>query len=249
MVVLGNLPEIFKNSDALVIIPTFNEIENVEDIIRAVFALNKSFDILIVDDSSPDGTALKVKELQQEFHNRLHLEIRKEKQGLGVAYIHGFKWALNAGYDFILEMDADFSHNPNDLAKLYEACVNGADVTVGSRYADGINVVHWDIKRILLSYFASKYVRFITGIPVKDTTAGFVCYKRKVLETIDLNKIKFVGYAFQIEMKFKAWKHGFNIKEETIIFTDRIKGKSKMNSSIISEAVFGVIRMKWDGIN
>jgi dolichol-phosphate mannosyltransferase len=210
--------------------------------------LKKNFDILIVDDSSPDGTARKVTELQHLFPNRLYLEIRKEKQGLGVAYIHGFRWAIAAGYDYILEMDADFSHNPDDLPKLYEACVKGADVAVGSRYADGINVVHWDIKRILLSYFASKYVRIITQIPVKDTTAGFVCYKRAVLETIDLDKIKFVGYAFQIEMKFKAWKHGFNIEEVTIIFTDRIKGKSKMNSSIISEAVFGVIQMKIDGI-
>jgi len=236
------------SSDALVIIPTYNEIENIEDIIRAVFSLKKIFDILIVDDSSPDGTAQKVTELQHLFPNRLHLEIRKEKQGLGVAYIHGFRWAIAAGYDYILEMDADFSHNPDDLPKLYEACVKGADVAVGSRYADGINVVHWDIKRILLSYFASKYVRIITQIPVKDTTAGFVCYKRAVLETIDLDKIKFVGYAFQIEMKFKAWKHGFNIEEVTIIFTDRIKGKSKMNSSIISEAVFGVIQMKIDGI-
>jgi len=236
------------SSDALVIIPTYNEIENIEDIIRAVFSLKKNFDILIVDDSSPDGTAQKVTELQHLFPNRLYLEIRKEKQGLGVAYIHGFRWAIAAGYDYILEMDADFSHNPDDLPKLYEACVKGADVAVGSRYADGINVVHWDIKRILLSYFASKYVRIITQIPVKDTTAGFVCYKRAVLETIDLDKIKFVGYAFQIEMKFKAWKHGFNIEEVTIIFTDRIKGKSKMNSSIISEAVFGVIQMKIDGI-
>jgi dolichol-phosphate mannosyltransferase len=236
------------SSDALVIIPTYNEIENIEDIIRAVFSLKKNFDILIVDDSSPDGTARKVTELQHLFPNRLYLEIRKEKQGLGVAYIHGFRWAIAAGYDYILEMDADFSHNPDDLPKLYEACVKGADVAVGSRYADGINVVHWDIKRILLSYFASKYVRIITQIPVKDTTAGFVCYKRAVLETIDLDKIKFVGYAFQIEMKFKAWKHGFNIEEVTIIFTDRIKGKSKMNSSIISEAVFGVIQMKIDGI-
>jgi dolichol-phosphate mannosyltransferase len=247
-IVLINQATILTASDALVIIPTYNEIENIEEIIRAVFSLEKAFDILIVDDSSPDGTAQKVKDLQAEFPNRLHLEIRSEKQGLGVAYIHGFKWALNAGYEYVLEMDADFSHNPNDLPRLYEACVQGADVAVGSRYADGINVVHWDIKRILLSYFASKYVRLITGIPVKDTTAGFVCYKRKVLETIDLEQIKFVGYAFQIEMKYKAWKHGFDIKEVTIIFTDRVKGKSKMNSSIISEAVFGVIKMKIDGI-
>jgi len=246
---LENQSNTHKSSDALVIIPTYNEIENIEEIIRAVFSLEKKFDILIVDDNSPDGTNKKVHELQKEFQNRLFLEIRNEKQGLGVAYIHGFRWAINAGYDFILEMDADFSHNPNDLPRLYSACFNGADVVVGSRYAEGINVVHWDIKRILLSYFASKYVRFITRIPVKDTTAGFVCYRKSVLETIDLNNIKFVGYAFQIEMKFKAWKHGFKIKEETIIFTDRVKGKSKMNSSIISEAVFGVIKMKWNGIN
>ena len=247
--ILENYPTANRASDALVIIPTYNEIENVEAIIRAVFSLEKAFDILIVDDSSPDGTAQKVQELQTEFPNKLHLEIRKEKQGLGVAYIHGFRWALQAGYEYVLEMDADFSHNPNDLSRLYNACAEGADVVVGSRYADGINVVHWDIKRILLSYFASKYVRIITGIPVKDTTAGFVCYRRKVLETINLDEIKFVGYAFQIEMKFKAWKHGFNIKEVTIIFTDRIRGKSKMNSSIISEAVIGVIKMKIDGIN
>ena len=236
------------SSDALVIIPTYNEIENIEAIIKTVFSLEKAFDILIVDDSSPDGTAQKVVALQKEFPNRLHLEVRKEKQGLGIAYIHGFKWALQAGYDYIIEMDADFSHNPNDLPRLYNACLNGADVAVGSRYAKGISVVNWDIKRILLSYFASKYVRIITGIPVKDTTAGFVCYKRNVLETIDLDQIKFVGYAFQIEMKYKAWKHGFNIQEVTIIFTDRVKGKSKMNSSIISEAVVGVIKMRMNGI-
>jgi len=245
---LENQQAVITSSDALVIIPTYNEIENIEAIIRAVFALEKAFDILIVDDSSPDGTGEKVRELQTAFPNRLHLEIRKEKQGLGIAYIHGFKWAIKAGYEYIMEMDADFSHNPNDLPRLYEACISGADVAVGSRYAKGISVVNWDIKRILLSYFASHYVRIITGIPVKDTTAGFVCYKRKVLETIDLNKIKFVGYAFQIEMKFKAWKHEFNIKEVTIIFTDRVKGKSKMNSSIISEAVIGVLKMKLDGI-
>ncbi len=246
---MENQQAIPASKDALVIIPTYNEIENIEAIIKAVFSLEKKFDILIVDDSSPDGTAKKVKEIQTAFPNRLHLEIRKEKQGLGVAYIHGFKWALQAGYAYIMEMDADFSHNPNDLPRLYEACVLGADVAVGSRYAKGISVVNWDMKRILLSYFASHYVRIITGIPIKDTTAGFVCYKRKVLETINLDKIKFVGYAFQIEMKFKAWKHGFNIKEVTIIFTDRVKGKSKMNSSIISEAIFGVVKMKLGGIN
>jgi dolichol-phosphate mannosyltransferase len=236
-------------NDALVIIPTYNEKENIELIIRAVFALKKDFSVLVVDDNSPDGTAKIVTQLQKEFPQRLFIENRKEKQGLGVAYIHGFKWALKAGYEYIIEMDADFSHNPNDLPRLYKACADEkADVAVGSRYVDGINVVHWDIKRILLSYFASKYVRIITGIPVKDTTAGFVCYKRNVLETIDLNQIKFVGYAFQIEMKFKAWKHGFSIREVSIIFTDRIRGNSKMNSSIISEAIFGVLKMKIDGL-
>jgi dolichol-phosphate mannosyltransferase len=236
-------------NDALVIIPTYNEKENIELIIRAVFALKKDFSVLVVDDNSPDGTAKIVTQLQKEFPQRLFIENRKEKQGLGVAYIHGFKWALKAGYEYIIEMDADFSHNPNDLPRLYKTCADEkADVAVGSRYVDGINVVHWDIKRILLSYFASKYVRIITGIPVKDTTAGFVCYKRNVLETIDLNQIKFVGYAFQIEMKFKAWKHGFSIREVSIIFTDRIRGNSKMNSSIISEAIFGVLKMKIDGL-
>jgi dolichol-phosphate mannosyltransferase len=238
-----------KGADKLVIIPTYNEIENVEAIIRAVFALEEPFHILIVDDNSPDGTAAKVQKIQQEFPETLHLEVRQEKQGLGVAYIHGFKWALAHSYEYILEMDADFSHNPKDLPRLYKACKNGADMSVGSRYIDGINVVHWDIKRILLSYFASKYVRIITGIPVKDTTAGFVCYTRKVLETINLDKVEFVGYAFQIEMKYKAWLHGFNIKEVSIIFTDRIRGKSKMSGSIISEAVFGVIKMKLNGLN
>ncbi len=236
-------------TDAVVIIPTYNEKENIELIIRAVFSLKKDFSIVVVDDSSPDGTAAIVQELQKEFPNRLFLENRTEKQGLGVAYIHGFKWALQAGYDYIIEMDADFSHNPNDLPRLYNACaVENADLAVGSRYIEGINVVHWDIKRILLSYFASKYVRLITRIPVKDTTAGFVCYKRKVLETIDLDQIKFIGYAFQIEMKYKAWKHGFSIREVSIIFTDRIRGNSKMNSSIISEAIFGVLKMTLDGL-
>jgi len=236
-------------SDTVVIIPTFNEKENIEAIIRAVFSLQKNFDILVVDDNSPDGTAGIVEKLQQEFLNRLFIENRKEKQGLGIAYIHGFRWSIQAGYDYIIEMDADFSHDPKDLPRLYEAChEEGAAVSVGSRYVKGINVVNWDIKRILLSYFASKYVRFITRIPVKDTTAGFVCYKRNVLETIDLDQIRFIGYAFQIEMKFKAWKHNFVIKEVSVIFTDRIRGKSKMNGSIISEAVFGVLRMKLAGL-
>lgn len=238
-----------QQSDTVVIIPTYNEKENIEAIIRAVFSLQKDFAILVVDDNSPDGTAAIVNQLQTEFPDRLFIENRKEKQGLGVAYIHGFKWALMANYKFIIEMDADFSHDPKDLPRLYEACKkDGADVSVGSRYVEGISVVNWDLKRILLSYFASKYVRIITRIPVNDTTAGFVCYSRKVLETIDLDKIQFIGYAFQIEMKFKAWKHGFTIKEVSVIFTDRIRGKSKMSGSIISEAVFGVIRMTMKGL-
>jgi dolichol-phosphate mannosyltransferase len=236
-------------SNTLVIIPTFNEKENIDAIIRAVFSQEKKFDILVVDDNSPDGTAVIVQKLQQEFSN-LFLEIRTKKNGLGTAYIHGFKWALKNNYDYIVEMDADFSHNPTDLIKLYEACAhNGADFSVGSRYLDNkINVVNWDFKRLFLSYFASKYVRIITQIPIFDTTAGFVCYHRKILETIDLEKIKFVGYAFQIEMKFKAWKHGFKHKEVSVIFTDRKKGTSKMSGSIISEAVFGVIKMKLKGL-
>lgn len=237
-------------SDALVIIPTYNERENIELIIRAVFSQKKEFDILIVDDNSPDKTAQIVTDLRSEFPERLFLEVRNEKTGLGTAYIHGFKWALKKGYDYIMEMDADFSHNPNDLIRLYAECAtNNTDVAVGSRYLKGqINVVNWDIKRILLSYFASQYVRIVTSIPVKDTTAGFVCYRRTVLETIDLDNIQFVGYAFQIELKFKAWKRGFNIKEVSIIFTDRIRGKSKMNGSIISEAIFGVLKMRLNGL-
>lgn len=236
-------------SNTIVIIPTYNEKENIEAIIRAVFSQEKNFDILIVDDNSPDGTASIVKILQQEFQN-LYLEIRKEKNGLGTAYIHGFKWALKNNYDYIIEMDADFSHNPSDLIKLYNACANNeADFSIGSRYLNNkINVVNWDFKRLFLSYFASKYVRIITQIPIFDTTAGFVCYKRNVLEKINLNKIKFIGYAFQIEMKFKAWKHNFKHKEVSVIFTDRKKGTSKMSGSIISEAVFGVIKMKLKGL-
>jgi len=232
-------------SNTLVIIPTYNEIENIEAIVRSVFSQEKQFDILVVDDSSPDGTGDIVTNLQQEFSN-LFLEVRKEKSGLGTAYIHGFKWAIAKNYDYIIEMDADFSHNPNDLIQLYNACAeDGADFSVGSRYLNNkINVINWDFKRLFLSYFASKYVRFITQIPIFDTTAGFVCYKRKVLENIELDKIKFVGYAFQIEMKFKAWKKGFKHKEVSIIFTDRKKGTSKMSGSIISEAVFGVIKMR-----
>ena len=236
--------------DALIIIPTYIEKENIENIIRAIFSLEKPFDILVVDDNSPDGTAKIVSNLQEEFTDKLFIENRKEKTGLGAAYIHGFKWALTKKYDYIIEMDADFSHNPKDLIKLYNACAkDGADVSIGSRYKNNeVNVVNWDMKRLLLSYFASRYVRFITRIPIHDTTAGFVCYKRKVLETINFDEIKFIGYAFQIEMKFKAWKHGFNIKEVSVIFTDRTLGKSKMDSSIISEAIFGVIKMKLKGL-
>jgi dolichol-phosphate mannosyltransferase len=234
-------------SDTLVIIPTYNEKENIEAIIRAVFLQEKDFDILVVDDNSPDGTATIVKKLMTEFSERLFIEERTGKNGLGTAYIHGFKWAIEKKYDFIIEMDADFSHNPDDLVRLYNACKNeGADVSVGSRYVNNqVNVVNWDIKRLLLSYFASKYVRIITGIPLFDTTAGFVCYKRKVLETIKLDKIKFVGYAFQIEMKFKAWKHKFNLKEVSVVFTDRTLGESKMSGSIVYEALFGVIKMRF----
>ena len=236
-------------SNTLVIIPTYNEKENIEAIIRNVFSQEKQFDILVVDDSSPDGTATIVTELQQEFSN-LFLEVRKEKNGLGTAYIHGFNWALKKTYEYIIEMDADFSHNPNDLIKLYNACaIDGADFSIGSRYlGNKINVVNWDFKRLFLSYFASKYVRIITQIPIFDTTAGFVCYSRKVLESIDLSKIEFIGYAFQIEMKFKAWKRSFKHKEVSVIFTDRKKGTSKMSTSIISEAVFGVIKLKIKGL-
>ena len=232
-------------SRRLVIIPTYNEIENIERIIRNVFSQRSSFDILVVDDSSPDQTAVKVKELQEEFSQQLFLEVRTEKSGLGTAYIHGFKWALARDYDFIFEMDADFSHNPNDLIRLYNACVKQkADVAIGSRYVKGVNVVNWPMNRVLMSYFASKYVKFITRMQIQDTTAGFVCYRRKVLERINLDTIQFVGYAFQIEMKFKAYLYKFNIIEVPVIFTDRTRGESKLSSNIISEAVFGVIKMK-----
>lgn len=231
--------------DAIVIIPTYNEIENIEAILRAVFAQQKAFDVLVVDDNSPDGTGEKVTALQAEFPNHLFLLKRKGKTGLGTAYIEGFKWCLQKDYHYIFEMDADFSHDPNDLIKLYDACaVEGADLAIGSRYIDGVNVVNWPMSRILLSYFASKYVRFITRMDIQDTTAGFVCYKRQVLQTINLNTIKFVGYAFQIEMKFKAHLKGFHLVEVPVIFTDRKRGKSKMSSGIISEAIFGVINMK-----
>jgi dolichol-phosphate mannosyltransferase len=232
-------------SDAIVIIPTYNEIENIQSIVRAVFSQEKAFHVLVVDDNSPDGTAEEIKALQKEFSDRLFLLERKEKSGLGTAYISGFKWCLEKSYDYIFEMDADFSHNPDDLIKLYNACaVGGADLSVGSRYVKGITVVNWPMSRIVLSYGASRYVRLITRMKVKDSTAGFICYKRAVLEAIDLEKIKFVGYAFQIEMKFKAYKKGFKIVEIPVIFKDRTKGKSKMSGSIISEAIFGVISLK-----
>ncbi|MFC2109553.1 polyprenol monophosphomannose synthase [Bacteroidota bacterium] len=237
-------------SDTLVIIPTLNEIENVNSIIKAVFSQDKKFHILIVDDNSNDGTPEAVIELQKEYPNQLFLEKRIGEKGLGSAYIHGFKWALKRDYTYIIEMDADFSHNPKDLIKLYEACaIKNAKLSIGSRYINNnVNVVNWNIKRLLLSYFASRYVQTITGIPVYDTTAGFVCYHRTVLETINLDRIKFIGYAFQIEMKFKTWKHKFPIIEVPIVFTDRTAGTSKMNNSIISEAVFGVIKLRLRGL-
>ena len=231
-------------ADGLVIIPTFNEIENIEAIIRTVFDLKKDFHVLVVDDNSPDGTAENVIRLQEEFSNRLFIEVRKEKSGLGTAYIHGFKWALKNNYDYIFEMDADFSHKPSDLLRLHRACINGADVAIGSRYKKGVNVVNWPLFRILLSYGASFYVKLITGMRVHDPTAGFICYKKKVLEAIDLDTVRFVGYAFQIEMKYRAYLKKFKIEEVSIIFTDRINGESKMNSSIVREAIFGVISMK-----
>jgi len=235
-------------SAALVIIPTLDEKENIEEIVRATMARDSKFDLLVVDDESKDGTASIVQELQKEFSDRLFLMNRKGPKGLGLAYISGFQWALERDYDYILEMDADFSHDPLDLDKLLSACANdGADMAIGSRYVKGVNVVNWPMKRVLLSYLASKYVKFITGIPINDTTAGFVCYSRKLLESIDLNGILFVGYAFQIEMKFKAWKKGFSFKEVSVIFTDRSKGESKMNGSIINEAAFGVIKLALSG--
>jgi dolichol-phosphate mannosyltransferase len=231
-------------SKTLVIIPTYNEIDNIKNIISAVFCLEEDFHVLIVDDGSPDGTATVVKELMTENPDRLFIEERSGKLGLGTAYIHGFKWALPKGYEYIFEMDADFSHNPNDLLKLLKACrEEGADLSIGSRYVTGVNVVNWPMSRVLMSYFASVYVRWITRMPVRDSTAGFKCYTRKVLETIELEKIKFVGYAFQIEMKFTAWKYGFKITEVPIIFTDRQKGNSKMHSGIFKEAVLGVLQM------
>ncbi|EYA47133.1 polyprenol monophosphomannose synthase [Bacteroides fragilis] len=234
-----------QTSDSIVIIPTYNERENIENIIRAVFGLEKTFHILIIEDGSPDGTAAIIKTLQQEFPDRLFMIERKGKLGLGTAYITGFKWALEHSYEYIFEMDADFSHNPNDLPRLYEACaVQGGDVAIGSRYVSGVNVVNWPMGRVLMSYFASKYVRIVTGLPIHDTTAGFKCYRRQVLETIDLDHIRFKGYAFQIEMKFTAYKCGFKIIEVPVIFINRELGTSKMNSSIFGEAVFGVIKLK-----
>jgi len=231
--------------DSIVIIPTYNEKENIENIIRAVFGLEKVFHLLIIDDGSPDGTAGIVKRLQEEFPDRLFMIEREGKQGLGTAYICGFNWAVAHGYDFVFEMDADFSHNPNDLLKLYAACVEqGADVAVGSRYCDGVNVVNWPLGRVLMSYFASVYVRIITGMKIKDTTAGFKCYRRSVLETIELDKIRFKGYAFQIEMKYTAYKCSFQIVEVPIVFVNRVLGTSKMNSSIFGEALFGVLKLK-----
>ena len=235
--------------DALVIIPTYNERENIEAMVRKVMSLGHPFDLLVIDDGSPDGTADIVRDLQLEYPGRLHLETRKGKLGLGTAYIHGFKYALRHNYEYIFEMDCDFSHNPEDLIRLYNACaVEGYDVAIGSRYVQGVNVVNWPMNRVLMSWFASWYVRLITGMPIHDTTAGFKCYRRKVLKTIQLNKIRFVGYAFQIEMKFLAYKYGFKIKEVPIIFTDRTKGESKMSSGIFKEAVLGVLKMKVSSI-
>ncbi len=233
-------------NNALVIIPTFNEKENIERMIRKIFSLPKPYDILIIDDGSPDKTAEIVKNLREsEFHNNLHLIERSGKLGLGTAYICGFKWALEKGYDYIFEMDADFSHNPDDLIRLHDACLNGADMAIGSRYKSGVNVVDWPVGRVLMSYFASAYVRLITGMNIRDTTAGFKCYTRKVLESIDLDNIKFRGYAFQIEMKFTAWKMGFAIIEIPIVFTDRKEGTSKMSGGIFNEALWGVLKMKF----
>ncbi len=231
-------------SNKLVIIPTYNEKENIENIIKAVLGLSIDTDLMIIDDNSPDGTATIVKELQGRFERRLHILERSGKLGLGTAYIKGFKWALEKGYTYICEMDADFSHDPNDLPKLFSACENdSADVAIGSRYVSGVNVVNWPMSRVLISYFASVYVRMITRMKVRDATAGFVCYNKSVLQTIDLDKIRFKGYAFQIEMKFTAWKYKFNVLEVPIIFTDRREGSSKMSGGIVSEAIFGVIRM------
>ncbi len=235
-----------ERSDSVVIIPTYNEKENIENIIRTVFGLAKYFHVLIIDDGSPDGTAAIVKQLQTEFPERLCMVERKGKLGLGTAYICGFKWALEHGYEYVFEMDADFSHNPNDLISLYKACAEeGADVAIGSRYINGVNVVNWPLGRVLMSYFASVYVRLVTGMKIKDTTAGFKCYRSEVLRTIELDKIHFKGYAFQVEMKFTAHKCGFTLVEVPIIFVNRVLGVSKMNTSIFGEALFGVLKLKW----
>jgi len=231
-------------SKALVIIPTYNEKENIEKMIRSIFSLPASFDILIVDDGSPDGTATIVRSVQLSYPDQLFILEREGKQGLGTAYILGFEWAIEMTYDYIFEMDADFSHNPQDLLLLHQACMNGADLAIGSRYKSGVNVVNWPMGRVLMSYCASMYVRFITGMKIYDTTAGFKCYKRRVLEAIDLDRIRFRGYAFQIEMKFTAWKLGFHITEIPIVFTDRREGTSKMSGGIFNEALWGVLRMK-----
>ena len=236
-------------SDSIIIIPTYNEKENIENIIRAIFSLEKCFHILVIDDGSPDGTAAIVKRLMEsEFSEQLFLLERSGKLGLGTAYITGFKWSIEHEYDYIFEMDADFSHNPNDLPRLYAACADeGYDLAIGSRYVSGVNVVNWPMGRVLMSYFASQYVRFITGFKVHDTTAGFKCYKRRVLETIDLDAIRFKGYGFQIEMKFTAYKCGFKIKEVPVIFVNRVEGVSKMSGGIFGEAFFGVMRLRLDG--
>jgi dolichol-phosphate mannosyltransferase len=231
--------------DSVVIIPTYNEIENIESIVRTVLSLHKQFHVLIIDDNSPDHTAQRVIELQKEFSGKLFLEQREKKAGLGTAYVHGFKWALARKYEYVFEMDADFSHNPADLEKLYEAChFNTADMAIGSRYVTGVNVVNWPLNRVLMSYFASVYVKMITGMKIHDATAGFICYKRIVLETVNIDKIRFIGYAFQIEMKYRTYLKKFQITEVPIIFTDRTKGQSKMSNSIITEAVFGVISLR-----
>jgi dolichol-phosphate mannosyltransferase len=236
-------------NDSIVIIPTYNEIENIEKMIRKVFSLGKAFDLLVIDDGSPDGTAAIVKKLQSEFPERLFLEERQGKLGLGTAYIHGFHWCIDRKYDFIFEMDCDFSHNPDDLIVLYnEAQTNNADLVIGSRYIKGVNVVNWPMGRILMSYYASAYVRIVTGMPIRDTTAGFKCYRRKVLETIGIDEIQFKGYAFQIEMKFRTWRKGFKVLETPIIFTDRQEGTSKMSGGIFKEAFFGVITLKLKSI-
>jgi dolichol-phosphate mannosyltransferase len=235
-------------SDSLVIIPTYNEKENIEKMIRKVFSLTKDFHLLIVEDNSPDGTGAIVKQLMPEFEGKLFILERKGKLGLGTAYIDGFRWALSKGYEYIFEMDCDFSHNPDDLVRLYAACENGADVAIGSRYIKGVNVVNWPMGRVLMSYGASMYVRFVLGVPIQDTTAGFKCYRANVLRTINLNDIKFMGYAFQIEMKYTAWKLGFKIVEVPIIFTDRTEGTSKMSSRIFKEAFLGVLSLRFKTI-